>query len=200
MKKTTLLIALGLAVPGWAIAQSQMPSTAAPSNSASSPSSRGDAASKSALPAADLAFMRDAARAGTAEVQASQLALTRASDPAVKQFAQQMVQDHTQANAKLMQLAQSKGITLPTEPSTADANTLKSLQAQSGAQFDQHYMGEFGLKAHRSAVDKFRRESQSGQDSDIKSFAQQTLPTLEMHLQHAASMSPSSGTSGSTSR
>ncbi|MBI3653058.1 MAG: DUF4142 domain-containing protein [Acidobacteria bacterium] len=57
-------------------------------------------------------FVMMAAEGGNAEVELGQLALSKASSEAVKQFAQRMVDDHGKANAELAQLAQSKGITI----------------------------------------------------------------------------------------
>ena len=141
------------------------------------------------LSKADRSFMRDAAFAGTAEVKASQLAVTKASDPQVKEFAQKMIADHTEANNKLKRLAASKGVTLPTEPSPTQQKSIQSLEGKAGSNFDRQFMDEFGTKAHHEAVGLFREEVQSGEDSDVKSFAVQTLPTLEKHLQHAAHVS-----------
>jgi putative membrane protein len=173
MKKLHLLlvISLGLAAPYPVLGQTSQ-------------------ASQPANPT-DAAFLRDAAQSGMAEVQASQLAVTKAAGQDVKDFARKMVQDHTQANAKVQQLAQAKGTPLPSELSAADAKNIKALGALSGAQFDRYYMDEYGQKAHRSSVEKFRKQSQTGQDGDIKSFATQTLPTLEQHLEHAAGVAPS---------
>ena len=167
MKNSRLLLAISLAVPCIAIAQ---------------------ATTASAIAGADHNFMREAAQAGKAELQASRLAVTKASDPAVKEFARLMVEDHTQADAKLAQVAQSKGVTLPTDPSADQKSVLKSLEGQSGAAFDKRYMDEFGVKAHQQTVSLFRKEADGGQDNDVKAFAQQTLPTLEKHLKHAVGM------------
>jgi hypothetical protein len=46
----------------------------------------------------------------------------------VKQFASQMITDHTQANEELMQLAQSKGVTLPKAPMRAEQRAQESLK------------------------------------------------------------------------
>jgi putative membrane protein len=51
-----------------------------------------------------------------AEVELGQLATGKASHPEVKEFAQRMVKDHTQANDQLKQIAMQKGVTLPSSP------------------------------------------------------------------------------------
>ncbi len=62
---------------------------------------------------ADASFFEEAFVGGEAEVRLSQLALRQSSDPAVKQLAQQMIDDHTKANDALRQVAESKGFVLP---------------------------------------------------------------------------------------
>jgi uncharacterized protein (DUF305 family) len=80
--------------------------------------SAGAGKSTVALNAQDREFIMMAAMGGMAEVEMGRLALQRASSEAVKQYAQRMIDDHTQANQELMQIAGSKGITLPTDMST----------------------------------------------------------------------------------
>jgi len=60
-------------------------------------------------------FLQDAAKSGVKEVKMGKLALERAQNPAVKQFAQTLVNDHTRVNQQLLQLATRKGVTLPTD-------------------------------------------------------------------------------------
>ena len=67
----------------------------------------------SRVSSADRRFVTEAAGAGMAEVAHGQLAVQRASNQEVKNFAQRMIDDHTKANQELMQLAMNKGISLP---------------------------------------------------------------------------------------
>lgn len=161
-------------------------STSTPNANSDSSSSMGNNPSgQSTLSMTERSFMNEVAQSGHAEVQASRLAKSHASAPEVKEFAQQMVDDHTRANAKLQQIAQAKGVNLPTEPSFWSQRKLNSLEEKNGAKFDRQYMDDFGVDAHRKTVERFRKEAENGQDPDLKSFAQETLPTLEKHLQHA---------------
>ncbi|SDO67683.1 protein of unknown function [Paracidovorax cattleyae] len=64
----------------------------------------------SRLTRADKSFRDDAAHNGHAEVRSSQLALQKARNPKVRAFAQQMVDDHTQANQQLAALAAGKNM------------------------------------------------------------------------------------------
>ena len=137
----------------------------------------------------DQHFVREAADGGMAEVELGQLAVDKASNPQVKEFAQRMVADHSKANDQLKQIAANKGIELPAEPSPKCKATKDRLSKLSGEQFDKAYMSDM-LMDHKKDVAAFKSESANGQDPDIKQFAAQTLPTLEDHLQQAQTVAP----------
>jgi putative membrane protein len=46
------------------------------------------------------------------------------------------------------------------------------------------------VKDHTKDVSEFKKESTSAKDADVKSFASQTLPTLQDHLKEARSIAP----------
>jgi putative membrane protein len=143
----------------------------------------------------DQHFMKEAAEGGMAEVELGQLAADKASSPDVKDFAQRMVKDHSQANDQLKQIATKKNVTLPTSPSAKDEMTKKKLSKMSGDGFDKAYMADM-VKDHKKDIAAFEKESNSGQDPDVKQFATQTLPTLQDHLKQAQMATPKAGGSG----
>jgi len=129
----------------------------------------------------DQAFVLKAAKGGMAEVAMGNIAKQNGKSDAVKQFGDKMVTDHSQANDQLKQLAQQKGITLPSGPSAKDKRTSKMLQSKQGADFDKAYIDDM-VKDHETDVAEFREEAQNGKDPEVKAWAQKTLPTLEQHL------------------
>jgi putative membrane protein len=137
------------------------------------------------LDSSDRKFMTEAGTGGMAEVEWARLALQRASSDAVKQYAQQMIDDHTKANQTLTQLASTKGVTLQTALDNKHANVTAKLQRLSGADFDRTYIKEAGVKAHENMEKLFMREADRGKDADAKSFASATLPTVQEHLRMA---------------
>jgi len=141
----------------------------------------------SAKTSADQKFVKEAADGGMAEVELGQLAVEKASNDDVKKFGQRMVDDHGKANDKLKEIASSKGIDLPAEPSAKHKATKERLSKLSGAEFDRAYMADM-LKDHKTDIAMFNRESASGRDPDVKSFASDTLPTLKDHLKQAESV------------
>src|SRR5690349_18339116 len=65
---------------------------------------------------ADEIFLRQAGIGGRQEVDLAKLAGQRAQDQAVKDFAKQMVNDHSKTNDKVMQLAKAHGVAVPKNP------------------------------------------------------------------------------------
>ncbi len=129
----------------------------------------------------DSKFAMAAAHGGAAEVMMGKLAAGKATNPDVKAFGQQMVDDHTKANDQLMSVAQSDNLTLPSKPDAKEQAEYQKLSAMSGSAFDKAYVKAM-VKDHEEDVKEFTRESQSGKDPKIKDFASQTLPVLQGHL------------------
>jgi putative membrane protein len=115
------------------------------------------------------------------EVQLGQLAAQKATDPDVKNFGQKMVDDHSKANDQLKQVASQKGITVPSSLPASKQKDVDKLNKLSGAAFDKAYVSMM-VQDHKKDVAEFKKESKSAKDSDIKSFASTTLPTLQDHL------------------
>jgi putative membrane protein len=158
-------------------------------SSQDSSKSASSASGSSQLSAADQTFVKKAAQGGMAEVELGKLATQKASSEEVKKFGQRMVDDHTKANDQLKQIAGNKGVTLPTDLDSKDQALKDRLSKLDGEKFDQAYMKNM-VRDHTKDVSEFRKESTSGKDSDLKSFASQTLPTLEDHLKEAKNIAP----------
>ncbi|HZT57214.1 MAG TPA: DUF4142 domain-containing protein [Pyrinomonadaceae bacterium] len=130
----------------------------------------------------DQKFATEAAIGGMEEVQLGQMAAQKGASDEVRQFGQRMVDDHSKANQDLTQVASGKGWTLPTALDAKHQADVTKLSGLSGDQFDKAYV-DMMLKDHKKDVGDFQKESNSGADADIKSFATRTLPTLQDHLQ-----------------
>jgi len=136
------------------------------------------------MTAEDKEFVSKAGMGGLAEVQMGNLALQKASSADVKAFGQRMVTDHSKANEELSQLATAKALALPTELAGEHKEAFDHLNSLSGADFDKMYMQHM-VEDHVKDVAEFEKASTSAQDSDVKSWAGKTLPTLQQHLQVA---------------
>lgn len=125
---------------------------------------------------------------GIKEVELSRIAAERASTDAIKQFAQRMVDDHTKANQELMQLASSKGVTLPSTPDARLQAMITRLGQLTGREFDRTYMKLAGVNEHRKVVRLLQRVSVNASDADLRAFAARTLPIVQEHLSMAESI------------
>lgn len=135
----------------------------------------------------DRDFMVRAAQGNMAEIRLSQLALQRASSDEVKNYAQQMIQEHTQANRQLMTIASRKGVTLPTNIDAQHRQIEAQLRQLSGARFDQAYMRAMESD-HAATVALFQRQTQQGRDRDVTAFATTLLPRIQQHYTMASNM------------
>jgi putative membrane protein len=186
ISNTTLVLRIGLASVALCLAcharaQVEMPDTM------QTPSVNGKDAKQrtSALNRADRQFLIKAGQAGITEITASNIALKKAHSQDVKNFAQQMVDDHTKVADKLKKLAADKGVTLATDLGDKNAAAIRKVEKLNGSAFDPVYTRTIGVEAHQDAVQLFKDASTKATDADVKSFATDTLPALEHHLQMA---------------
>jgi putative membrane protein len=137
-------------------------------------------------------FVQNAALDGMTEVELAKIALQKSKNDQVKQFAQKMSQDHSQANEQLASIAKQKGLTVPTKLDAKHEAMVKSLSSKSGAAFDKAYADHMA-KDHSKAVALFQSASKSS-DPDLAAFAQKILPTLQEHKQLADNLQAATGT------
>ncbi|HEY4318881.1 MAG TPA: DUF4142 domain-containing protein [Herbaspirillum sp.] len=145
----------------------------------------GSSARAADLSSKDKKFMTDAAEAGQAEIKASKIALEKNRSPAVKDFAETMVGDHTTVADELAKLAAAKNVKLPDGPSTMQNAKIAVLGKLDGATFDKQYASIIGVSAHEDAVKLFQDAAANAKDPDVKQFASKNLPGLQHHLEMA---------------
>ncbi|NGM86561.1 DUF4142 domain-containing protein [Parapusillimonas sp. SGNA-6] len=139
------------------------------------------------LDGGDRRFLENAAQGGHAEVEGSKMAQEKAKSATVKQFAEQMIQDHTKVNEELAALAKQKGYTPPTEPSLMQRAELKTLSMTDDS-FDKMYASRIGVAAHEDTLKMFQDAAANAKDPDIKAFAAKHVPALQKHLEMAKAM------------
>jgi len=132
-----------------------------------------------ALKGSDKTFFEKAAVSGMKEVSVSQSVLNNLTNPEVRAFAQMVVSDHSNANAELMMLASSKGVSLPAK----DTAKLSERWSKKTGDLDKDYVEEM-VSDHKDAVELFEKASRS-HDPEVAAFAQKTLPKLQHHLEMA---------------
>jgi putative membrane protein len=131
-------------------------------------------------------FIQKAAMSDMYEVQAGKLAAEKGQADVVKQFGQQMVDAHTKTTEVLTGIVKNKNIKvdLPTKLDATHQKLIDDLNSASAQDFDKTYANQ-QVDAHQEAVDLFKKYASSGDDADVKQFAEKTLPTIEHHLNEA---------------
>jgi putative membrane protein len=132
----------------------------------------------------DSMFLMSTARASAAEEQLSQMAITHAQDPTVRQFAQRVAADHRRMNQELAQVAGQKGLSISEEPDELHQKTAQHLSQLSGNQFDREYMSEM-VADHAKMLAKFEDKAKIGQDPHIREWAASKVPAFRQHYKMA---------------
>lgn len=134
----------------------------------------------------DAAFVREAGSAGLAEVRMGGLAQQNSQEQGVKDFGQRLVTDHSKANEQLARIASEKGLQMPTTMSSTDEKMIEHLSSLQGAEFDRSCK-RHAIEAHEKAIRLFKA-ARNSKDTQIKAFADETLPVLEEHLRMARAL------------
>lgn len=142
----------------------------------------------SSLNKADTAIVMDMARANMAEVEAGKMAVSKTKNAEVKAFAQRMIDDHSKALDDVTQLAQNKGVNLPTAVDAKHKAMAAKLSKMSGDAFDREYMKKAGVEDHTKVHAALTKHEAKAMDPDVKALAAKMLPTVEQHLDAAKGM------------
>jgi len=125
------------------------------------------------------------------EIQPSQLAVQKAQNAQVKQYAQRMITEHTKIEQQAQQMLQQKNVTpehnaLSFQLQQNLQPTLQELQGKSGAEFDKAYMQQ-QLMSHKLTLQSLDTSLiPNAQDPQLKTMLQQQVrPAVVGHLAEA---------------
>lgn len=143
------------------------------------------ALAQKAAPMSDQEFLNTAAQTDMTEVHLGNLAQDSASAQAVKDYGRMLVSDHTQDYQALQRLAEKAGLTVATAIDTEHNKSLIApLHKLKGKAFDHTYIHDM-IAGHTAALVLYKKEAQDATDPAIRSYAQNTIATLEKHLDAA---------------
>ncbi len=128
---------------------------------------------------ADKTFVGKVSQGGAYEVEASKVALTRASAQDVKDLATAEVHDHTLVNAELKKVATAKGITIA--PQLNAEFTARLAKLKSAKNFDAAYITDM-QQIHDKDEKLFAQEATEGGSAEFKGFAHQTDLIVKRHI------------------
>jgi putative membrane protein len=126
-------------------------------------------------------FIQEAVQSHMLTVKASRVALDQAQNPALRQLARSLVQDHTKILQELRRLSERKGIHAASDLDLRHQEKLNEIAAASGEAFDTAF-ARFVHRARGNDVRKFELMTAHTSDVEVQQFARTTLPTLRKHL------------------
>jgi putative membrane protein len=179
MRRITLLAPLLVSIivaPAWA--QFGNPGFMAP-GSADAPNTAPALTNSS-----DRLFARLAASGGNGEVDLARLAQKKTGSQGVRAFADRMIADHGQSNARLAAILRQAAIPAPRMPQPDQAVALRDLEQAEKGVFDVLYM-RVQVADHAKMAQLLTWEINSGQNAELQRFASNTLPTVLEHLSMA---------------
>lgn len=124
------------------------------------------------------------------DIDQAKLALKKSKDPQVKEFANQMISDHTSLEKSVNDLAKKLNVT-PEDSATSQqlkqqaADEKKKLNSLSGKAFDQEYASH-EVAYHQAVIDAATKVLiPNAKNAELKSALEGAAPLLTGHLQHA---------------
>jgi putative membrane protein len=124
------------------------------------------------------------------DIDAGKIAKARSGSKAVKDFAQQMITDHTAVNQQAGALAKKLGVKPEDSETTAAlkkgaAENVASLKKLKGAAFDKAYVAHEAAY-HQQVLDAIDKVLIPGaQNAELKDLITKVRPAIQAHLDHA---------------
>jgi putative membrane protein len=125
------------------------------------------------------------------EIQVGREAANKASS-GFQDYARMIVDDHTKMNDELKSLIQKSGLKLPTTLDKDRQAELDQLKSASKTGFDQQFRTQ-QIKGHQEALRIFQAYASNGDNADLRDFAQNSVASLQRHLDQAEKLRESSG-------
>ena len=116
-------------------------------------------------------FLKDAMEGNLAEVKMGELAQKNGGSDGVRSFGEMLQQDHSAANEKAESVAQSMGMTPPTEPNRKQKADYDKLSKLSGDKFDREFVNHMVMD-HKKDIREKERSDRRLRRRDIADAAQ----------------------------
>ena len=130
------------------------------------------------------------------DIDQARLALRKSKNAQVKEFANQMISDHTNLEKSVADLAKKLNVT-PAESDTSKQlkqqaeEEAKKLRGLSGSAFDKEYVSH-EVAYHQAVIDAATNTLiPNAKNAELKSALQGAAPLLQGHLQHAQQLEQS---------
>ena len=142
-----------------------------------------------AIPLPAPTYVKKAGASDLFEIESSRL-VQNSSDPAIAQFASQMITDHGKSTADVTAAAQADGLT-PGQPMLTPKQKamIDSLKKTNGSKRDLLYKKD-QIAAHMDTLAFQKEYAMSGDKPNLKAAAGNIVPVVESHLAMVKAMTP----------
>lgn len=129
----------------------------------------------------DQLFLRQSAQMALMEIAAGELALAQSEKAAIQEFAQHLINDHTEQLAQAQLLADELGVNLPDTLSARDQRELDRLASLSGDEFNRAWT-RLMITSHSRAFSLHERAADRARHESVRAYARGQLVPLATHL------------------
>lgn len=142
----------------------------------------GATASAVALNEIDREFLRRASEVAAAEQRLADAAKNRATQPRVRELAQELAAEHTTLQNELSQLAGQRGVALPTGGASMPSAKRDPLAAAGSGAFDDEFV-RLSIESLSVNIRMFERAADHSEDPQVRALAERMLPRLRQQLE-----------------
>jgi putative membrane protein len=129
-------------------------------------------------------FMMRATEGHLTEIAMANIALQKSGNKNVRDYANMIQSDHKRALDDLTDLMKDKDVS---QPSSVPADVQKDIDVMnglSGPEMDREFINQM-VAEHEKEIGIYQDRAAIVQDTDVKKYAEDFLPKLEMHLEKA---------------
>lgn len=132
----------------------------------------------------DSEYLVDAAKANMMQVELGNMVKEKATHQDVKDFAEMMAEQHSDASKKIEEFAARLHVTLPTATGADTKDAIEKLMEKKGLELDKEYI-DMMVSKHEAIIDEMEEASNDAKNQEIKMWASDALPSIKMHLEKA---------------
>lgn len=145
-------------------------------------------AAQSSSPSKTADVLTELHHANAMEIKLGDLADAKAEAPGVRQYGEQLVRHHRDADKMVMELAKAENLKLDkATPTSGERDASQRLQQARGTEFDREFLNAM-VSDHEKVISMVKRADSESSDPKLKQLLERLLPTLEQHRDHAKSL------------
>jgi putative membrane protein len=157
------------------------PSAEPPQTPRGAPSRSPNAIAETRMSEEEQALIQKLARSNQLELELARMAQDKAQNQQVKELAEELEDDHTQALDELRRLANRASAPIEDPNDAARVSLNQKLRTASGRQFDRQFLAEV-VENHRQEIAEFEK-MRSTATGEAMAFIDKSLPVMRRHLE-----------------